>query len=95
VADHELIHNRNFLLGKYKGVQVDSEVASKEEWSTYMKNYQRQGLYHKHGVDIIERINSYGYQAGIYEFFVTPSRSYSTKFIEQWWHFIYSIPRRW
>ena len=40
-ADHELIHNRNFLLGKYKGVKVDSEVASKEEWSTYMKNYQR------------------------------------------------------
>lgn len=94
-ADHELIHNRNFLLGKYKGVQVDSEVASKEEWSTYMKNYQRQGLYHKHGVDIIDRINSYGYQAGIYELVIKPSDSYSTKFIIQWWHFIYSIPRRW
>lgn len=95
VADHEQIHSQNVLSGKYKGVKIDVEVAYKEEWSTYMRNYQRQGLYHKHGVDIIERINSYGYQAGIYELVIKPSGSYSTKFIEKWWHFIYSIPRRW
>lgn len=94
-ADHEFIHSQNVLSGKYKGVKIDYEVAGKEEWSTYMKNYQRQGLYHKHGLNIIDRINTYGNQAGIYNFFVTPTGSYSTQFNKQWWHFIYSIPRRW
>lgn len=94
-ADHELIHSQNVLSGKYKDVKIDFEVAGREEWSTYMKNYQRQGLYHNHGVNIISRINQYGSQAGIYGTYVTPTGSYSSNFNVQWWHFIYKIPRRW
>ncbi len=40
-ADHELIHSQNILSSKYKGVKIDSEVISNEEWSTYLRNYQR------------------------------------------------------
>jgi RHS repeat-associated protein len=94
IADHEYIHSQNVLSGKYNGIKIDYTVAGKEEWSTYMKNYKRQGLYHKHGFNIVESINYYGSQGEIYYIVVSPSGNYYTKFKEQWWHFIYQIPRR-
>ena len=93
-ANHELIHRQNVLSGNYEGVNIDLEIAGKEEWGTYLQNYKNQGLYPSHGVDIINRINTYGMQGRIYEYVVTPKSFYSTKFNEQWWHFIYRIPRR-
>ncbi|MBR0498609.1 MAG: hypothetical protein IJJ78_05985 [Paludibacteraceae bacterium] len=94
-ADHESIHSQNVLSGKYKGIKVDYEIAWKEEWSTYMRNYHRQGLYHKHEVNIIDRINSYGMFASIYDYGETSTGFHITQFNKQWWHFIYRIPRRW
>ncbi|MGM0653690.1 MAG: hypothetical protein ACQES4_13065, partial [Bacillota bacterium] len=94
-ADHEMVHSRNVLSGKYNGVQIDFEVAGKEEWSTYLHNYRNQGLYPNHGTPLVSRINHYGIQGGIYETVVSPSGSYSTQFNRKWWHFLYRIPRRW
>ena len=81
-AHHELIHQRDFRIGhKYNMMEV-----FQDEWSTYMTNYKNQGLYPNHGIDLVNRINYYGYGVGIYgETFFTPA----------WWHFIYRIPRLW
>jgi hypothetical protein len=94
-ADHEMVHSRNVLSGKYKGVKIDFEVAGKEEWSTYLHNYRNQGLYKNHGTPLISRMNHYGIQGGIYEMVVSPTGSYTTQFSKQWWHFLYRTPRRW
>lgn len=95
-ADHELVHSRNVLSGKYEGVKIDFEIAGKEEWSTYLHNYRNQGLYRNHGAPLVTRINNYGLQGGIYEYVTTQKgTSYYTDFKKQWWHFLYKIPRRW
>jgi len=87
IADHEAIHSRNILSGQHHG--------NLEEWSTYMANYQRQGFYTKHGVNLVWRIRSEGMKAGKYEFEMTPSGFNVTTFNPVWWHFIYKIPRLW
>jgi hypothetical protein len=94
-ADHEMVHRRNVLSGKYNGVQINFEVKGIEEWSTYLHNYRNQGLYPNHGISLVSRINRYGTQGGIYGAVVSPSGSYSTQFNRKWWHFLYKIPRRW
>jgi hypothetical protein len=95
IADHEMVHSRNVLSGKYNGVKIDFEIAGKEEWSTYLHNYRNQGLYRNHGTPLVSRMNHYGIQGGIYEIVISPTGSYSTQFNSQWWHFLYKIPRRW
>jgi RHS repeat-associated protein len=94
IANHELIHSQNVLSGKFNGIQIDRIVRNEEEWSTYMKNYKRQGLYPKHGFDIAGSINIHGYEAEIYGITIFPGGSHITEFNKQWWHFIYRIPRR-
>ena len=95
VADHEMRHSKNVKSGKYKGVEIDFEVAAKEEWSTYMYNYRNQGKYPDHGVSLTKRINYYGSLIGKYGLTVTPTGSYSTNFTNRWWHSFYKIPRTW
>ncbi len=88
IAYHEMKHRANVLSGKYNGVVIDSVVEGLEEWNTYLYNYKNQGLYRKHGFDIVSRINSYGIQGLIYD-------QYTPLFSSKWWHFIYKIPRKW
>ena len=95
-ADHELIHSKNVLSGKFKGGKITDLIRNEEEWSTYLKNYKRQGLYLKHDEDIISRIIWYGLGAEKYD---VSKNAYSTIstiniFTKKWWHFIYKIPRR-
>ena len=95
-ADHEQRHLANFKSGKYDSYEgpLDVFTHAEEEWSTYMYNYRRQGLYHKHGFDLKGRIGAEGIKAGIYEPSVLPNGQYSiSTFSPKWWHFIYYIPR--
>ncbi|MDR1755723.1 MAG: RHS repeat-associated core domain-containing protein [Culturomica sp.] len=94
-AYHEMRHQRNVLSGKYQGVKIDLEVAGMEEWETYLYSYRNQGLYRKHRINLSNRINWYGNQAGVYGSITTPTGGYTTSFSPQWWHFIYKIPRIW
>ena len=95
-ADHEQRHLANFKLGKYDSYEgrLDVFTHAEEEWSTYMYNYRRQGLYHKHGFDLNNRIEAEGLMAGIYWTSVLPNGQYFiSAFSPKWWHFIYYIPR--
>jgi hypothetical protein len=85
IADHESFHQRNVLSGKYKGIKIDATMVAEEEWNAYLYNYKNQGLYIKHGFDIVERINSYGMSACKYE---------DVLFQEKWWYGIFKLPRR-
>ena len=85
VARHEMRHSRNVLSGKYNGKEITREIAGLEEYNTYLYSYRNQGLYPQHGFnDLVYRINMYGWQALI-----------DANFSQQWWHFIYKIPRKW
>ena len=96
VAEHEGMHARNVLSGKYIDVEITVEVKGMEEWDVYMNNYRNQGLYPKHGVrDLVERIRRYGTNAGLYGPQVTPNGYFMTDFVTKPWHKIYKIPRRW
>jgi hypothetical protein len=89
IADHELRHQRN--IGKYKGVKLTAEMRANEEYSTYVYNYKRQGLYLSIDKESLGwRINGYGTSAGI-----DPNIIFRYQFNIPWWHFIYRIPRRW
>ena len=95
VANHEMKHSQNVLSGKYLNIKITPEIQGSEEWSTYLYNYKNQGLYTQHGIDIISRINHYGLQVGIYDIIVTPTGTDFMQFNKKWWHFLYTIPRRW
>lgn len=96
VGDHEGLHSKNVLSGKYKGVDITVEVKGVEEWSVYMNNYKNQGLYPNHGVtDLVQRISEYGINAGFYGPQITPGGYSFTDFNVKPWHIIYKIPRRW
>ncbi|HOK26809.1 MAG TPA: RHS repeat-associated core domain-containing protein [Bacteroidales bacterium] len=91
IAEHELKHRCNILSGKYKGFKLTMEMKAYEEYSTYVYNYRRQGLYlniDKEGLGW--RINAYGTSAGI-----NPNIILRYQFNKPWWHFIYRIPRKW
>ncbi len=95
-ADHEQRHLANFKSNKYADFEdpLDAITHAQEEWSTYIYNYRRQGLYHKHGINLRERIATEGWNAGIYGPSVLPDGQYSiTTFSPSWWHVIYHIPR--
>lgn len=96
VADHEQRHLANFESGKYDSFEgrLDDITHAKEEWSTYMYNYKRQGLYPKHGVDLVTRIKGEGIQAGVYGTTILPNgQYYITEFSPKWWQFVYRIQR--
>ena len=61
-----------------------------EEFSTYLYNYKRQGLYPSHNIDLSIRLNAYGSAAGIDPLIID-----KFSMDHPWWHFIYKIPRRW
>jgi len=93
IADHEIKH-RLGVLNAIKERRINTKLYFEEtdpiryyhnleEWNVHKYNYFRQGLYPKHGVDIVNHINGYGVQIG------------KESFNPQWWHFIYKIPRRW
>lgn len=96
VADHEQRHLANFKSDKYAKYdgKLDELTHHEEEWSVYLYNYKRQGLYPEHGVDLCKRINNEGFNAGIYEVNILPNgQNYMTGFSSEWWHFVYRIPR--
>ena len=95
IGYHEMKHRRNVLSGKYEGMKIDLKIAGMEEWETYLYSYKNQGLYRRHGFDLVSRINSYGFQGEIYGMYVTPDGNYSTSFTPKWWQWIYRIPRKW
>ena len=96
VADHEGMHSRHVLSGKYANRVLDNIEIGSEEWSVYMHNYKNQGLYPKHGMqDLVNRINDYGTNAGFYGPQITPNGYSRTNFVIKPWHVIYKIPRRW
>jgi len=72
------------LRNTYEG---ESSFVPYEEWRA--KNYllKNSGLFSKSGVNWENSISSYGYQAGIYDFY--------NPYVKPWWRFIYKIPRRW
>jgi len=92
IAHHEFRHSQNVKSGKYKGIDLNDRsnvlTLNREDWDTYMYNYKNLGLYPSQESEIIGRINSYGWRAGIYY----PG---SSSFSPVWWHFIYRIPRLW
>jgi len=64
-----------------------------EEWRAQKYLYKNQGLYGNKNLygnenGWIQRINGYGINAGIYDM-------YTPLFTSKWWHFIYTLPRRW
>ena len=88
IASHEMRHTSNTLAGKNKGGDWDNPncpINNREEWDALMYNYQNQGLYPNHGVDLVDRIGISGRAADLY----------LTHFNPEWWHFIYKIPRLW
>ena len=94
VADHEMFHKTNVLSGKYKGIKIDSQILSEEEWAAYMHNYKNQGLYKIHDLPLIERISKYGRDAGYYNSYSTPTNFVVESFKPNWWDFVYKIQRR-
>ena len=96
-ADHEQRHLADFKSDKYKGFDgpLDDIAHAEEEWSTYLYNYRRQGLYIKHGLNLRDRIEKYGIGAGVYDVVtVTPHGSSNIiGFAPKWYDFVYYIPR--
>ncbi len=64
MANHEKFHQKSVLSGKFKDVEIDFEIVGKEEWAAYLSNYRNQGLYRNHGLNLVNRIQIYGAQAG-------------------------------
>ena len=96
-ADHEQKHLANFRSNKYEGFDgpLDDITHAEEEWSTYMYNYKRHGLYPRHGINLRDRVEKEGIGAGVYDIItVCPNGcSTTTGFAPKWWHFVYYIPR--
>ena len=83
-VDHETTHQNHILTGMYEGKEITPVMHGLEEMSTYLHNYYNQGLYPNHGYnDLIDRIISSGWSAML-----------EKDFERRWWHFIYTIPRR-
>lgn len=83
-VDHETTHQKHILTGMYEGKEITPVMHGLEEMSTYLHNYYNQGLYPNHGYnDLVYRINSFGWNAML-----------EKDFERRWWHFIFTIPRR-
>jgi len=98
IYEEEKFHSVDYL--KYKDAAPDwmknesntdlkkSQLHNYEEWRAQNYLYKNQGLYSNNGIDWIQRINGYGINAGLYD-------SSESLFKSKWWHFIYTIQRRW
>jgi len=98
IYEEEKFHSVDYL--KYKDAAPDwmknesnpdfkkSQLHNYEEWRAQNYLYKNQGLYSNSGIDWIQRINRYGINAGLYD-------SSESLFKSKWWHFIYTIQRRW
>ena len=87
VATEELFHAKDYL---YALNNTPEDVSSYHyrEWRAQNYLYKNQGLYPNSGINWVQRINSYGIHAGIYD-------HYTPLFTPKKWHFIYKIPRKW
>lgn len=89
-ADHEMTHRKHVLSGMYTNKQMTNDLINLEEYNTYYHNYKNQGLYPRHGCDIVKRLQDYGYRIP------TIADSFPNDlFPVKAWHVIYKIPRLW
>jgi RHS repeat-associated protein len=83
----ELFHSQDYLYAQ-ENTPADMLSHEYEEWRAQNHLYKNQGLYSKSGIDWVQRINYWGMQAGVYDM-------YTPLFSQNWWHFIYKLPRKW
>ena len=93
VVYHTLRHRRNVLSGMYKDRIITLKMVHQEEWSTYLYTYKNQGLYRNYGYEskTREMIDHHGHFGEIY----SDPGIINSNYPNQWWHFIYRIPRLW
>ncbi|MFV0267428.1 MAG: hypothetical protein ACK5HT_09880 [Draconibacterium sp.] len=91
--DHEMWHRQRVLSGNFVGSGITKEIKYREEFTNYIRNYKRQGLYPNHTFhDLGWRINANGSALGINpDIFMRYTGLDKTP----WWHFIFKISRKW
>lgn len=90
VYDHESWHYRRVT--NTKRFERSGNSVAKEEYTNYIRNYKRQGLYKNHKSSLGKNINIYGTAAGVDPDIFMP---YTNLVPASWWHGIYLIRRLW
>jgi len=90
IYEEEKFHSVDYLTYKSKMPAGISDEHAYEEFRAQVHLYKNQGLYSNSGIDWGQRINGWGSTAG-----VNPDIIFKYNFNRPWWHFIFTIQRRW